>query len=46
MNEAAVKEFLESLLSPEQFGWAVTKEVRDRARVLLGMPRVETLGDL
>jgi len=34
---------LRELLSPEGFGFAVTAEVRDRAREVLGMPRVETL---
>lgn len=34
--------FLNDCLHPEQFGYAVTAEVRDRVRELLGMPRVET----
>ena len=37
-----VEQFLRSLLDPEMFGHAVTAEVRDEVRVLLGMPRVET----
>lgn len=31
------------LLNPEGLGFAVTAEVRDRARDVLGMPRVETV---
>lgn len=38
----SVERFLRSLLDPEMFGHAVTAEVRDEVRVLLGMPRVET----
>ena len=38
----AMKEFLLRLLNPEQLGYAVTAEVRDAARELLGMPKVET----
>lgn len=34
--------FLRDLLNPEVFGWAVTAEVRDRARILLGQEAVET----
>ena len=34
--------FLKSLLDPSRFGHAVTAEVRDEARVLLGMEKVET----
>lgn len=34
--------FLKSLLDPDRFGHAVTAEVRDEARVLLGMEKVET----
>lgn len=36
--------FLESLLDPDDpngFGWQVTSEVRDCARVLLGKPPIE-----
>lgn len=36
--------FLKSLLDPEMFGHAVTAEVRDEARKLLGMKPVETIG--
>jgi len=31
------------LLSPEGYGFAVPPEVRDRARDVLGIPRVETM---
>lgn len=34
--------FLKNLLDPEVYGLAVTAEVRDEARKLLGMPTVET----
>jgi hypothetical protein len=34
--------FLKSLLNPDMFGHAVTAEVRDEARKLLGMKTVET----
>ena len=33
--------FLRRLLNPEDLGHAVTAEVRDEVRELLGMPRVE-----
>lgn len=33
--------FLRNLLDPEKYGHAVTAEVRDEARVLLGMEKVE-----
>lgn len=32
------------LLNPEQLGFSVTPEVRDRARIALGMPAVEANG--
>ena len=35
--------FLKSLLDPERFGHAVSAEVRDNARALLGMDKVETV---
>ena len=35
--------FLKSLLDPDKFGMAVTAEVRDEARSLLGMKKVETV---
>ena len=38
-----VDRFLRSLLDPEMFGHAVTAEVRDEARALLGLKRVETV---
>ena len=37
-----VHAFLKSLIDPERFGHAVSAEVRDEARVLLGMRKVET----
>jgi len=37
-----VYRFLKDLLNPEMYGFAVTAEVRDKARELLGMERVET----
>jgi hypothetical protein len=37
-----VESFLKSLLDPEKYGHAVTAEVRDEARALLGMKEVET----
>jgi len=37
-----VESFLRSLLNPEKYGHAVTAEVRDEVRVLLGMEKVET----
>ena len=33
--------FIYRLLDPEGFGFAVTAEVRDEARHILGMPKVE-----
>lgn len=36
-----VHQFLKNLLDPEMFGHAVTAEVRDEARKLLGMLPVE-----
>lgn len=33
-------EFVESLLDPEGFGYAVTEEVRDEARKVLGIEPV------
>lgn len=39
---AEVESFLRSLLNPEKYGHAVTAEVRDEARKLLGMEKVET----
>ena len=37
-----VEAFLKNLLDPEMYGHAVTAEVRDEARILLGMKKVET----
>jgi len=36
------KSFVNSLLSPEEYGYAVSAEVRDQARILLGMKPVES----
>ena len=41
-GEAAGIEFARRLLSPEDLGHAVTPEVRDLAREVLGLPRTET----
>lgn len=38
-----VRKFLKNLLNPEMFGHAVSAEVRDEARKLLGMQPVETV---
>jgi len=43
MMSENVHSFLKSLLDPERFGHAVTAEVRDEARVLLGKKKVETV---
>ena len=42
MIDNDVHRFLKNLLDPEMFGHAVTAEVRDEARKLLGMEPVET----
>jgi hypothetical protein len=42
MIDNDVHRFLKNLLDPEMFGHAVTGEVRDEARKLLGMEPVET----
>ena len=43
MKEAQMEKFVRRLLDPEGFGHAVSAEVRDEARVLLGMKKVETV---
>lgn len=43
IKEAQMERFLRRLLDPEMFGHAVTAEVRDEARLLLGMKKVETV---
>ena len=43
IKEAQMEKFIRRLLDPEMFGHAVTAEVRDEARVLLGMKKVETV---
>jgi len=42
INNSEVERFLRNLLDPEMYGHAVTGEVRDEARKLLGMAPVET----
>ncbi|MBV7427303.1 MULTISPECIES: hypothetical protein [unclassified Acidovorax] len=37
-------EFVRSLLDPERNGWAVSEMIRDEARQVLGIPRVQTAG--
>ena len=37
-----VYRFIKGLIDPGKFGHAVSAEVRDEARVLLGLGRVET----
>lgn len=44
-KQARIRElelFMKKLLHPEVYGFAVTAEVRDEARVLLGIPKCET----
>lgn len=36
------KSFVKSLLNPDEYGHAVSAEVRDQARILLGMKPVES----
>ena len=36
------KSFVKSLLNPDEYGHAVTAEVRDQAQILLGMKPVES----
>ena len=43
MMSEDVYKFLKGLLDPGRFGHAVTAEVRDEARVLLGKKKVETV---
>lgn len=40
--EEEIYHFLKDLLNPEMYGHAVTQEVRNRARELLNLKRVET----
>lgn len=42
LDDQAVYRFLKDLLDPEMFGFAVSAEVRDRARILLGKQPTET----
>ena len=41
MMSEDVYRFIKSLVDPEKFGHAVSAEVRDEARVLLGLGRAE-----
>lgn len=41
MMSEDVYRFIKSLIDPEKFGHAVSAEVRDEARVLLGLGRAE-----
>jgi len=41
-KEQQYENFIRSLLNPEMFGHAVSAEVRDEARYVLGMKKVET----
>lgn len=41
LDYARLFNFVNSLLDPERFGYAVTAEVRDEARVALGREKVE-----
>ena len=36
-----LREFVEKLLDPEAYGYSVSKEVRNEARRLLGLPQSE-----
>jgi hypothetical protein len=42
LDNEAIYCFLKDLLDPEMYGYAVTAEVRDRARELLSQMKVET----
>ena len=46
IKEAQMERFIRRLLDPEMYGHAVTAEVRDEARVLLGMKKVETVKEV
>lgn len=41
-KEQQYENFIRSLLNPEMFGHAVSAEVRDEARYVLGMKKVES----
>lgn len=43
LEKENMKRFIKSLLNPEDFGHSVTAEVRDEARYVLGMKKVETV---
>lgn len=40
-KQKMTEEFLRSLLNPDMFGFSVSAEVRDQARILLGLKPVE-----
>ena len=42
MQLRELQQLAEDLIHPEQFGWSVTPEIRDRAREALGMKACET----
>lgn len=42
-NEEYYVEFIRSLLNPDKFGLSVSAEIRDEARSVLGMKKVETV---
>lgn len=44
-KEQRYEKFIRSLLNPESFGLSVSAEVRDEARYVLGMKKVETLNN-
>lgn len=46
IKEAQMERFIRRLLDPEMYGHAVTAEVRDEARVLLGIKKVETVKEV
>lgn len=43
LMDNSVYEFLKNLLDPDMYGHAVTAEVRDEARALIGLKKVETV---
>lgn len=43
-DKVPLKDFANSFLDPERLGYAVNPEVRDRARLVLGLPAVEFIG--
>jgi hypothetical protein len=41
-SDEDIYRFLKDLLDPEIYGWAVTAEVRNKSRELLGLEKLET----